>query len=107
MTVRRRTAAIVASGCAALVLGVALSFSATRADKPSTLPVASTNIAAQRRERREQLAPIPDWARREVVQVAGGLAIPRRRVALNRRPVPLLPAAEEPSHDVHACLLSI
>ena len=39
---RRRTAAIVASGCAALVLGVALSFSATRADKPSTLPVAST-----------------------------------------------------------------
>jgi multidrug efflux system membrane fusion protein len=40
--VRRRTAAIVASGCAALVLGVALSFSATRADKPSTLPVAST-----------------------------------------------------------------
>src|SRR6266403_2062634 len=42
MTVRRRPAAIVASGCAALVLGVALSFSATRADKPSTLPVAST-----------------------------------------------------------------
>src|SRR6266404_6444370 len=42
MTVRRRTAAIVASGCAALVLGVALSFSATRADKPATLPVAST-----------------------------------------------------------------
>ncbi len=38
---RRRTAAIVASGCAALVLGVALSFPATRADKPSTLPVAS------------------------------------------------------------------
>jgi len=32
----------VASGCAALVLGVALSFSATRADKPSTLPVAFT-----------------------------------------------------------------
>src|SRR6266404_8671297 len=42
MTVRRRTAAIVTSGCAAVVLGVALSFSATRADKPSTLPVAST-----------------------------------------------------------------
>src|SRR5712671_7205708 len=42
MTVRRRTAAIVTSGCAAMVLGVALSFSATRADKPSTLPVAST-----------------------------------------------------------------
>jgi multidrug efflux system membrane fusion protein len=41
MTVRRRTAAIVASGCAALVLGVALSFSATRADKPSAPPVAS------------------------------------------------------------------
>src|SRR5246127_1731159 len=42
MTVRRRTAAIVASGCAALVLGVAISFSTSRADKPSTLPVAST-----------------------------------------------------------------
>jgi hypothetical protein len=42
MTVRRRTAAIVASGCAVLVLGVAISFSASRADKPSTLPVAST-----------------------------------------------------------------
>src|SRR5260370_23955226 len=41
MTVRRRTAAIVTSGCAALVLGVALSLPATRADKPSTLPVAS------------------------------------------------------------------
>jgi multidrug efflux pump subunit AcrA (membrane-fusion protein) len=41
MTVRRRTAAIVASGCAALVLGVALSFSASRADKPSAPPVAS------------------------------------------------------------------
>ena len=39
---RRRTAAIVASGCAALVLGVAISFSTSRADKPSTLPVAST-----------------------------------------------------------------
>jgi len=32
----------VASGCAALVLGVAISFSTSRADKPSTLPVAST-----------------------------------------------------------------
>jgi multidrug efflux system membrane fusion protein len=31
----------VASGCAALVLGVALSFSASRADKPSAPPVAS------------------------------------------------------------------
>ena len=42
MTVRWRTAAIVASGCAVLVLGAAISFSASRADKPSTLPVAST-----------------------------------------------------------------
>jgi hypothetical protein len=50
---------------------------------------------------------MPDWACPEVVPVAGGLAIPRRRVALNGRPVPLLPAAEEPSHDVQACLLSI
>src|ERR1700730_13937618 len=50
---------------------------------------------------------MPDWARPEVVQVAGGLAPPRRRVALSRRPVPSLPAAEEPSNDVHACLLLI
>jgi membrane fusion protein, multidrug efflux system len=38
---RRGIAAIVASGCAALLLGVALSFSASRADKPSAPPVAS------------------------------------------------------------------
>src|ERR1700741_1732778 len=35
--VRRRTAAIVASGCAALALGAVLSFPASRADKPSTV----------------------------------------------------------------------
>src|ERR1700758_3916583 len=41
MTMRRGTAAIVASGFAALVLGVALSFSASRADEPFAPPVAS------------------------------------------------------------------
>src|ERR1700749_4892087 len=41
MTGRRRAAAIVAPVLAALVRGVALSFSATHADKPFTLSVAS------------------------------------------------------------------
>jgi multidrug efflux system membrane fusion protein len=45
MTMRRGTAVIVATGCAALVAGAALGYSATRANKPST-PTATPSPAA-------------------------------------------------------------
>jgi hypothetical protein len=54
------------------------------------------NIVAECCDRSEQLALMLDRARPEVLQTAGGLAIPRRdRVALKRRLILLLAVAAE------------